>query len=207
MLNLPVSTEFNKKIPKEKFYAVGNISVKDKEMFVSDIEKIIWKHKLSERTANIVPGADISEIEVIYIQLRNENFNLKLLQLIQKLIPYAIVFALEYQDKLKLSACYNNTFFQTEWKSKDTLSLELKGLNLDAVWENIIVQIGGMTVEKGNTLDEQIAVDEEKAKLQKEIARLEKSARNEKQPKKKFILAQQIKKLKEKIYEIRMEKS
>lgn len=59
-----------------------------------------------------------------------------------------------------------------------------KGLNLDSVWENIIIQIGGITVDQGNTLDEQIAVDEQRMRIQKELDRLSKAARNEKQPKK-----------------------
>ena len=91
------------------------------------------------------------------------------------------------------------TLMQTEWKRKEDLSIDLKGLNLDAVWENIIVQIGGITVAQGNTLDEQIAADEQRMKIQKEIDRLTKQAKNEKQPKKKFELAQQINKLKQEL--------
>ena len=56
---------------------------------------------------------------------------------------------------------------------------------MDAVWENIIVQIGGITIEQDKTLDEQIAVDEQRMKIQKEIDCLTKQAKNEKQPKKK----------------------
>lgn len=67
---------------------------------------------------------------------------------------------------------------------------------MNVVWENIIVQIGGITIAQGNTLGEQIAVNEQKAKLQKEISRLEKLARAERQPKKKFELVQKINKLK-----------
>ena len=63
---------------------------------------------------------------------------------------------------------------------------------MDAVWENIIVQIGGITIEQGNTLDKQIAVNERRMKIQKEIDRLTKAAKIEKQPKKKFELAQKI---------------
>ena len=57
------------------------------------------------------------------------------------------------------------------------------------------MQVGGITIQQGNTLDEQIVADEKQAKLEKEIARLEKLARAEKQPKKKFELAQQINRL------------
>ena len=78
----------------------------------------------------------------------------------------------------------------------DECSVRLIGLNLDTVWENLITQVGGIEIEQGRSLDEQIAADEQKAKLEKEIARLERMARNEKQPKKKFELVQEIKKLK-----------
>ena len=70
---------------------------------------------------------------------------------------------------------------------------------MDAAWDNIIVQIGGIQMEQGKTLDEQIAHDEKRAKIQSEIKRLDKLARGESQPKKKFELAQQINKLKQEL--------
>ena len=75
-------------------------------------------------------------------------------------------------------------------------------MNLDAVWQNVIVQIGEIQIEQGKTLDEQIAIDEKRAKLQKEINKLERLARAEKQPKKKFELVQQKNKLMQKLEEI-----
>lgn len=85
---------------------------------------------------------------------------------------------------------------QTPWQPKDGFSVELKGLTLDAVWENIIVQVGDVQIEGNNTLDEQIEVDDRRQRLEKEITRLDKLARKEKQPKKKFELVQEINKLK-----------
>ena len=96
-------------------------------------------------------------------------------------------------------AVYHTKVIQTQWLPLDQLTLELKGLDLDKVWENVIVQIGGIQMESGNTLDQQIAEDERKARLQKEIVRLEKLARAEKQPRKKFELVQRIKKLREEL--------
>ena len=72
-------------------------------------------------------------------------------------------------------------------------------MNLDKVWENIVVDIGGVSIADGNPLDEQIAADERRQKIEKEIAKLEKQARAEKQPKKKFELVQQIKMLERRI--------
>ena len=63
-------------------------------------------------------------------------------------------------------------------------------------------QIGGITIDQGNTLDEQIVADEHRQKIEKEIAKLEKQARTEKQPKKKFELVQRVKALKKLIKEL-----
>ena len=88
---------------------------------------------------------------------------------------------------------------QTDWKPTEAQRIELQGLNLDKVWENIVVAVGSVDIEQGNTLDEQIEVNEKRQKLEKEIAKLEKQARAEKQPKKKFELVQQIKALNEQL--------
>ena len=85
---------------------------------------------------------------------------------------------------------------------EDELTLEIEGLNMDAVWENFIIQVGGLELAQGNSLEEQIALDERKAKLTKEIEKLEKQARKEKQPNKKFQLAQQVKTLKMQLDEL-----
>lgn len=114
------------------------------------------------------------------------------------MIPQNILFALEYENESRL-AIYHTKVMQTAWIPTEEQKVELKGLNLDTVWENIVIAVGGLNIEKGNTLDEQIEINEKKQKLEKEIAKLEKQARAEKQPKKKFELVQAEKKLKEKL--------
>lgn len=54
---------------------------------------------------------------------------------------------------------------------------------------------GGINDNKADSLGEQIADKERREKLEKEITKLEKLARAEKQPKKKFDLVQKIKQL------------
>ena len=108
---------------------------------------------------------------------------------------------LEYDGQARL-AVYHSKLMLTEWQKTESLSIELKGLDLDTVWENIIVQIGQIHISVGNTLDEQIELDEKKARLQKEIERLEKAARAEKQPKRKFDLVSRMNVLKKQLAEL-----
>ena len=77
----------------------------------------------------------------------------------------------------------------------DALRVELNGLNLDKVWENIVAGLAGVQVQQGSTLDEQIAKAQQREKLQKEIAKLEKLAWAEKQPKRKMEIMRRLKTL------------
>ena len=82
---------------------------------------------------------------------------------------------------------------QTDWKPTEEQAIELQGLNLDKAWENIIRSLESGVWNEELSLDENITLHEQQEKLQKQIAKLEKQARAERQPKKKFELVQQIK--------------
>lgn len=101
------------------------------------------------------------------------------------------MFVLEFGGKARLAA-YRSKLLHTDWKPLDEYAVSLSGINLDSVWQGIIVQVGGVVIAEGNTLDEQLATDEEKAKLLRRVEQLERRARAEKQPKKKFKLAQEV---------------
>lgn len=143
-------------------------------------------------------GEEVGSFFVLLVALKKKDFDEKTVATLSKLIPQNILFVLEFEGQSKL-AIYHTKLMQTDWKPTESCTIELRGLNLDKVWENIVVDIGGVSIADGNTLDEQIAADERRQKIEKEIAKLEKQARAEKQPKKKFELVQQIKRFKEEL--------
>lgn len=201
MLRLPKATELSKQLPKNAIYAKFQMNTAEKAKIDADISKITIVNEVSADKVHIAAGEQVKFFFVLLVALKKKDFNDKTITTISKLIPQNMLLVLECGDEAKL-ATYHTKLMQTEWKQKEELSIELKGLNMDAVWENIIVQIGGITVEQGNTLDEQIAVDEQRRKIQKEIDRLTKAARNEKQPKKRFELAQKANVLKKQLAEL-----
>lgn len=85
---------------------------------------------------------------------------------------------------------------QTDWMPIEEQRIELQGLNLDKVWENLIRSLECGVWNEELSLDENIALHEKQAKLEKEIVKLEKQARAEKQPKKKFELVRKAKEIK-----------
>ena len=196
MLGLPKATELSKQLPKNAIYAKFQMNTAERAKIDADISRITIVNEVSSAKINLEDGKQIKLFFVLQVALKRKDFEAKTIINISKLISQNMLLILEYGSEAKL-ATYHTKLMQTDWKPKDDLSIELKGLNLDAVWKNIIVQIGGITLDQGNTLDEQIAVDEQKRKIQKEIDRLTKAAKNEKQPKKKFALAQRINELKQ----------
>ena len=198
MLGLPKATELSKQLPKNAIYAKFQMNTAEKAKIDADISRLTIVNEVTATKINIADGELVNSFFVLLVALKRKDFEDKTIITISKLIPQNMLLILECDGEAKL-ATYHTKLMQTEWKPKENLSIELKGLNMDAVWENIIVQIGGITIAQGNTLDEQIAVDEQKTKLQKEILRLEKLAKAEKQPKKKFELAQKVNKLKQEL--------
>lgn len=198
MLGLPKSTELNKPLPKTAIYTKFQMNAAEKAKIDADISRIVIVNEVSAAKLNLAPGESVQAFFVLQVTLKRREFSEKTLIMLSKLIPQNMVLLLEYDGQAKM-AVYHTKLLQTPWCDPANLTLTIKGLTMDAVWENVIVQIGNIRMQTGNTLDQQISIDEQRAKLEKEIARLEKLAWAEKQPKKKFELAQHIESLKHRL--------
>ena len=61
MLGFPASTEFGKRIPKQKFYENLDVSPALHRMFVDQIKLVYWRNKLAASTLNIAAGEAVTE--------------------------------------------------------------------------------------------------------------------------------------------------
>ena len=199
MLGLPQLTEMSKQLPKKSIYTKFQMNTAAKEKIDADISRITIVNEIAPNKVNIPSGEDVKSFFVLLVSLKKKEYDEKTIATLSKLIPQNILFVLEYENESRL-AIYHTKVMQTVWMPTEKQKVDLKGLNLDTVWENIVIAVGRVNIEKGNTLDEQIEINDKKQKLEKEIARLEKRARAEKQPKKKFELVQRIKVLTNQLY-------
>lgn len=191
MLGLPKATEMGKQLPKKAVYAKFQLNTVAKNKIDAGISKITIVNEVTPDKVNIPAGDAVSSFFVLHVVLKKKNFDEKTIATLSKLIPQNILFVLEYEGESKL-AVYHGRLMQTDWKRTGEQHVEIKGLSLDKVWENIVITVGNVNIEKGKSLDEQIAIDEKKQKIAKEIDKLEKLARKEKQPKKKFEMVQRL---------------
>ena len=192
MLKLPKSTVFGKRIPKQKFYDNLTVTAQLKRVFVEQINMITWLYKIAPSTINISEGKSVKEIEVISIRVNQKELDKRVLPLIDKEIPYHILFLLEYsgeiqawvgyKEQAKMSAFKPGTYYHTNWLTPDALNLQIDGLDLDKVYENLIRQIAGNRLKDSEEgIKAAVNRDERRQKLVKEIAALERKIRNERQ--------------------------
>lgn len=201
MLGLPKTTEISKPLPKTAIFAKFELKPKQREHFDEDISRMQLVNAISLTTIPALrKGKEVDCIYVVDIILKKTDYDPKNIVLLNKLIPQKMLFALHYEDSVQL-AIFHTKLICSRWQAIDTVDLDLQGLDLDKVWENLVMTIGNIVLEDDHTLKEQIDNDEAKAKLRKEIERLEKKARNEKQQRKKLELFEEIKRLKGKIKE------
>ena len=216
MLGLPKSTEFNKRIPKQKFYENLNVTPAIRRIFIDQIKVIYWRNKIASTTMNLAAGEAVTEIEVFEIRLAAPQLDVSVLKQIDKEIPYHILFLLEYEGRYQAWTAYKEsaasgnsafkvgTYYHTDWLPEQELPLKVDGLSTDAVYENFVRQIAGdvLQTDSAESLKESVERDERKQKLQKQIAALQAKVRKEKQLNKQVQLNAELKKLRKVLEEL-----
>lgn len=201
MLGLPKATEISKALPKKAIFAKFEMKPVQRDHFDEDVAKLSLVNAISPTTIPALSkGEQIECIYVMSVTLKKKEYDPKNILLLSKLIPQKIVFALKYEEYVQL-AINHTKLICGDWQPEQDYSITLQDLNLDKVWESLVVSIGGITVEEGSTLEQQIQVDDTRAKILKQIQQLETKARSEKQPRKKYELFEEIKKLKALLHE------
>ena len=195
MLGFPKKSEIRKPLHKKAIFDRLQLNTTQQERVDADISRLYFVNEISPFSAGIAEGQTVKMFHVILVSLKRKDYDERTVSMLFRLIDNNMILVLEYEDACRV-AIYHGKLIQTDWMPSDAFSYTLQGLDLDAVWNNLIIQIGNIQMDEGNSIDEQIAIDENRAKLLKEIDRLEKLARAEKQPKKKFELVQQINKIK-----------
>lgn len=210
MLDFPKSTAFGRRFPKQKFYEHLEVSFAVKRLFVEQIKLITWANKLSAHTMNIAPGETVEEIEVFHITLQGSELDPQVLSLMDKQIPYYILFVLErpdgcmqlYVNYKELSQSGKNAFrlrqsYHTKWMQPENLTLDLTALDMDALYESIVRQIAGDAIvsPQGESLKEAVERTQQRERLEKQIAQLKAKMKKEEQLGRQMELRREIRRL------------
>lgn len=196
MLGLPQSTEVKRPLPKAQLYKRFGWKPSQRESFDGDVARLDFVNWIAPHTLPaIAEGAEVKEIFVIEVSLKSGDLDINSIVLLAKSIPQHVIYLLRSEDDAML-AIYHTKLFTSTWQSLDNVSVPLDGLTLDAVWQNIVAFVGGLEVAEGNSLTEQIRVDEERNTILRQINSLEQQMRTSSQPRRQREIYSQIKKLK-----------
>ena len=213
MITFPECTKVGKIVAKEYFYK--NIDAATKNLFQSEIARIIWEYKLAPNTINL-PVKKWAEIEVFRIVLKNGEIPEKVLRTIDSVIPYPILFIIEKGSIKKAAICYKeqsqknenaikvDTYFYTEWNDEKLQNIKIEGLNIDTVFSNFVRQIAGdkLTATKKkspNSIKEDIETLKERERIMKQVAVLNRKIKMEPSLGKKQSLAEERYRLKQQL--------
>lgn len=216
MIGLPKATEFNKRIPKQKFYENLTMTPALRDAIKDQIKTIYWRNKIAPTVLNLAAGNNVTEIEVFEIKLTGAELDEAVLRQIDKEIPYHILFLLESGGKYQAWIGYkeaaqsgNNAFrvsgyYHTDWLLEEELPVKLEGLGIDNVYENFVRQIAGekLQAEQGESLGDSVAKAELKEQLQKQIEHLKRKIKKEKQLNRQMEMKARMKELVKKVEEI-----
>jgi hypothetical protein len=184
MITFPEHAKVGRIVAKENFYS--NIDTATKNLFQSEISRIIWEYKLASSTINL-PAKKWPEIEVFRITLKNGEIPERVLKTIDSVIPYPILFLIEKGSIKKAVICYKeqnqkdentakvDTYFSTEWNDPKLDNIKIDGLDIDSVFNNFVRQIAGdklkftRPTEIPKTIKEDIEALKKHEKIQKQI--------------------------------------
>lgn len=156
----PKSAAFGRVLPKSKIYDHAGASARLKQLFVDQVEQVIWRFKLAPETINLASTKDITEIQVFGVTLRVGSLDEDVLRAIDKAIPYPLIFELTHSGKRKAIAAFKrpseadsqkwvvSEYFASDWELEDNPRKPLPtALNLGGLYDRLLTAL--MSPEAG----------------------------------------------------------
>lgn len=169
----PRGATFGRVVPKNKIYEHAGAGAALKDLFITQVDQIVWKYKLAPETINLSATRSVSEIQVFAISLRRADLDLDVLRAIDRAIPFPLIFELSWSGKRKAVAAFKrpseadstkwvvSEYFETNWAKEATTRSPLPiALNLGALYEQMLTAL----------MPAQAAADED---IQTRVARME----------------------------------
>lgn len=145
-ISYPRQAAFGRVLPKNKIYEHSGANSRLKDLFVEQVEQIIWQYKLAPETINLPAKPGVPEVQVFAIQLKTPDLHLDVLRCIDGAVQFPIVFELSFDGRTQVIAAHKrpneadasrwvfSDYFATAWLPSDIeraampLALDLGGL-------------------------------------------------------------------------------
>jgi hypothetical protein len=190
----PKGAAFGRALPKNKIYDYANASAKLKQLFVDQVEQIVWKYKLAPETINLSATKSVTEVQVFGVVLRAASLDEDVLRAIDKAIPYPLFFELTHGGKRKAIAAYKrpseadstkwvvSEYFESEWETEDNPRKPLpSALNLGGLYDMLLTELMPQRDAADEPLEARVLRFEAQRAKEREIDRIKSRLTREKQ--------------------------
>lgn len=202
MFGLPEPCIIHKVLAKAELFKFLNLSNEKRALLESEIKRLTFIAEISPASLHIQTGQEKKILFVLQVELKNHDIFPECLISLAKGIKQNLLFVLiNPQEQAKL-AIFEQELFQTAWQEKEEINVPLEGIDIDQIWQNLVLFIGGFSLENENTLAQQIALNAQRQTLLSKINLLENKRNKERQPKKKLTLHKEIQELKAELHNL-----
>ena len=212
LFTFPESCAFGKVLPKSKIYEHSGANTRLKDLFVKQVEQVIWQYKLAPETLHLPARPGVPEIQIFSIQLKTPELHADVLRCIDGAIPFPIVFELTFGGKTQVVAAYKrpneadasrwvlSDYFATDWLPMDGERTAMPvALHLGGLYEQLLHRLIPLSARPQETLAELVARVEQAQAKQRELDKTTAQLANEKQFNRKVEINAQLRKLKNEI--------
>lgn len=150
----PKSAAFGRVVPKTKIYEHAGANTALKDLFVREVDQIVWRSKLAPETTNLSATPVVAEIQVFGISLKTGKLDEAVLRAIDKAIPFPLIFELTWRGKRKAVAAFKrpseadsakwviSEYFGTDWVPEDAPREPFPvALDLGALYDRMLTAI------------------------------------------------------------------
>lgn len=212
------------KIPKETIYQQASPTNAVKQLFVSQVEYITWRYKLSADTLNVAVSEDVPEVQVFDIQLKAncDALDRQVLETLDKAIPSNIFYRIfntnERRPQLQCVMAYKRAnkrdtdmmvvqgYFSSDWTTVPVVGSDSEAtqklpvvLNMAGLYTGLLRSLLPVPARPGEKIDEQLIRISELSDLNGKLTQLQGKQRKEKQFNRKVEMNSQINQLKQQI--------
>lgn len=209
LFHYPKAAAFDRILPKSKIYEHSKPTSAVKELFVKQVDKIIWQYKLAPETINLPAKPNVPEIQVFTIALKTQELSEDVLRCIDQAIPLPIFYQLTFANRIKLKAAYKRpsdadagkwvteSYFETDWLPSESSRAELPVvLDLASLYEHLLRPLMPLPPKAGESLKTQVERLILLRTKQNEYRKLETRKNNERQFNRKVELNSKLRQLK-----------
>ncbi|HJF15941.1 MAG TPA: DUF4391 domain-containing protein [Enteractinococcus helveticum] len=203
----PSAAYFGRRVPKEKFYERANVNTALREIFVAEIDHVVWAYDLAQTTINLVGTDEVPDIAVFQVKAKGSDVSEQVLSAVDRSMPRPLIFEINRdvagKRETRMVAAHKqigagapkiSQYFSTSWQHADTERQPLPtAITLPALYTALLEPLTEIEVQTGESMA--AVADRLKAvgKLEREIKALERKLNNEKQFNRKIELRRTLK--------------